>query len=131
MGYFLGSLGTREPNRENRTERTGVIRFPRIRNRTGTEFLGSDSFGSDSRFVRFGSFSPGLLGLPDLRTFGMALRQLKLVRTDPDKTWATFRFPVDRAAQAFFDALVLVEVGDGSGPCFGRTTGSLVVPSSF
>jgi hypothetical protein len=70
------------------------------------------------------------LGLPDLRTFGMALhlRWLWLARTDPDKMWALFCFPTDRSAQAFFDASVSVEVGDGSKPCFGRTTGSLVVP---
>jgi hypothetical protein len=75
----------------------------------------------------------GGLGLPYLRTFGMALRLrwLWLVRTNPDKTWATFRFPVDCAAQAFFDASVSVEVSDGSRALFWRTTGLLVVPSSF
>jgi hypothetical protein len=58
----------------------------------------------------------GTLGLPDLRTFGMALHLgwLWLARTDPDKTWVMFRFPNDRSAQAFFDASVSVEVGDGS-----------------
>jgi hypothetical protein len=55
MCYFLGSSGTRD-----RTERTGVVRFPRIRNRTGTEFFGSGSFGSGSRFFRFGSWFPVL-----------------------------------------------------------------------
>jgi hypothetical protein len=44
----------------NRTERTKVVRFPRNRNRTGTEFLGSGSFGSGSRFFRFGSRFPVL-----------------------------------------------------------------------
>jgi hypothetical protein len=65
--------------------------------------------------TRFGS-----LGLPDLRTFGMALRLrwLWLECTDPDKTWVTFRFPADHAAQAFFDASISVEVGDGSRALF-------------
>jgi hypothetical protein len=62
----------------------------------------------------------GGLGLPDLRTFGIALhlRWLWLAHTDPDKTWVTFRFTVDRAAQAFFDASVSVEVGDGTRALF-------------
>jgi hypothetical protein len=62
----------------------------------------------------------GGLGLPDLRTFGMALRLqwLWLACTDPDKTWVTFWFPTDRAAQAFFDDSVSVEVGDGSRAMF-------------
>jgi hypothetical protein len=42
----------------------------------------------------------GGLGLPNLRTFGMALRLrwLWLARTDPDKTWALFHFRTDRSA---------------------------------
>jgi hypothetical protein len=60
------------------------------------------------------------LVLPDLRTFGMALRLrwLWLARTDPAKTWPTFWFPADRAAQAFFHASVSVEVEDGSRALF-------------
>jgi hypothetical protein len=74
----------------------------------------------------------GGLGLPDLRTFGMALRPrwLWLVRTDPDNTWAMFRFPTDRSAQAFFTLQSRLRSGMALGPCFGRTTGSLVVPSN-
>jgi hypothetical protein len=65
--------------------------------------------------TRFGS-----LGLPDLCTFGMALRLrwLWLARTDLDKTWVMFQFPTDRFAHAFFDASVSVEVGDGSRALF-------------
>jgi hypothetical protein len=40
------------------------------------------------------------------------------VRTDPDKTWAMFRFPTDHFAQVFFDASVSVEIGDGSRALF-------------
>jgi hypothetical protein len=49
-----------------------------------------------SYLTRFG----GGLGLLDLRTFGMALRLRWpwLAFTDPDRTWAAFRFPVDRIA---------------------------------
>jgi hypothetical protein len=50
MGCSLVVRLTEEPNR-----RTGEFRFQRIRNRTRTDFLGSGSFGSGSRFFRFGS----------------------------------------------------------------------------
>jgi hypothetical protein len=65
--------------------------------------------------TRFGS-----LGLPNLRTFGMALPLWWLwqERTDPEKMWATFRLPTDRVAQAFFDASVSFEVRDGSRALF-------------
>lgn len=60
------------------------------------------------------------LGLPNIDTFGVTLRLrwLWLARTYPDKMWATFRFPADRIAQAFFDASVLVEVRDGARALF-------------
>jgi hypothetical protein len=48
---------------ENRTEKTEVVRFPRIRNQTGTEF-----FGFDSRFFRFGSRFPVLFAQGQVST---------------------------------------------------------------
>jgi hypothetical protein len=43
---------------------------------------------------------------------------LWLAHTNLDKTWATFWFPADRVAQAFFDASISVEVGDGTRALF-------------
>jgi hypothetical protein len=48
MGCSLVVRLTEEPNR-----RTWEFRFQRIRNRTRTDFLGSGSFDSGSRFFRF------------------------------------------------------------------------------
>jgi hypothetical protein len=44
----------------NRTETTVLFRFLGLRDRTGTDFFGSGSFGSGSRFFRFGSRFPVL-----------------------------------------------------------------------
>jgi hypothetical protein len=43
---------------------------------------------------------------------------LWLTHTNLEKTWATFWFPADRVAHAFFDASISVEVGDGTRALF-------------
>jgi hypothetical protein len=40
--------------------------------------------------------------------------------TKPDRTWATFQFPVDLAAKVFFDASIIVEVQDGAQAFFSE-----------
>jgi hypothetical protein len=54
------------------------------------------------------------LGLSDLRTFDttLLLQWLCLDHTDPNRTWASFRFPMVRASQAFFNASITIEVWD-------------------
>jgi hypothetical protein len=58
----------------------------------------------------------GGLGIPNLQLMGFALRLrwLWLDRVDSDKTWSGYFFGADRSAQAFFEASVTVQVGDGS-----------------
>jgi hypothetical protein len=77
--------------------------------------------------TRFGS-----LGSPDLRIFGttLHLRWLWLVRTDLDRTWVTFLFPIDCTTKALFDASITVEIEDVPRLCFGWTTSSLVALSN-
>jgi hypothetical protein len=62
----------------------------------------------------------GDLGIPNLQLMGfvLRLRWLWLDRVDSDKTWSGYFFRADLSAQAFFDASVTVQVGDGSRALF-------------
>jgi hypothetical protein len=50
--------------------------------------------------------------------FALRLRWLWLARIDSDKTWSEYAFRVDRSSKKFFDASVIVQVGDGSRALF-------------
>jgi hypothetical protein len=50
--------------------------------------------------------------------FALRLRWLWLERVDSDKTWSGYFFRANRSAQAFFEASVTVQVGDGSRALF-------------
>jgi hypothetical protein len=71
----------------------------------------------------------GDLGIPNLQLMGfvLRLRWLWLDRVDSDKTWSGYFFRADMSAQAFFDASVTVQVGDGSRALFWMDS----VPSSL
>jgi hypothetical protein len=48
----------------------------------------------------------------------LRLQWLWLARTDSDMMWASFQFPVDRAAQPFFNASITIEVRDSARALF-------------
>jgi hypothetical protein len=62
----------------------------------------------------------GGLDIPNIQLMGFALRLrwLWLDRVDSDNTWSGYFFRADRSAHAFFEALVTVQVGDGSRALF-------------
>lgn len=53
---------------------------------------------------------------PNLHMMGMALRMrwLWLARTDISRTWSGYSFMADDPSKAFFDASIMVMVGDGN-----------------
>ena len=62
----------------------------------------------------------GGLGILDLQKFGWALRVrwLWLSKTEPDKPWAAFPVIVHGNAQALFNVVVTMEVGNGANTKF-------------
>ncbi|XP_066371097.1 uncharacterized protein [Miscanthus floridulus] len=62
----------------------------------------------------------GGLGIVELRRLGIALRLRWewLRRTDPDRSWHALPSHPERAARAFFQVAVHVEVGNGSNTLF-------------
>jgi hypothetical protein len=52
--------------------------------------------------------------VPNLTLMGFTLRLywLWLARTNGDKTWSGYCFTSDRASKKYFDASVIVQVGD-------------------
>jgi hypothetical protein len=62
----------------------------------------------------------GGLGVKDMHLLGIAVRArwLWLQRTDLGRAWASLPCSVDSTTQAFFEASVLLELGDGATFCF-------------
>jgi hypothetical protein len=75
----------------------------------------------------------GGLGVIDLTTMGYALRLCWewLARTDHSRLWTTLPNKNEKIVKGMFDALDIVDVGNGLHTlfqCFGRTNGSTAIP---